>query len=180
MASEHKDYNNKSSMSSSIRSGFIASILMIILTMSFYWILGAGSRPVIVWNHIVLLIIMYSGVKTYKKTKKDEVISFKQCYTSGLIIGLSAAFIFGVFMMIYTKYIDKDLIQFFIRNNEIKFKNFIKGDELQHQITILVEYSTPFWMGVKAFAEVALLSLFMPLLMGMFLKKDKIEETTNN
>ena len=180
MASEHKDYNNKSSMSSSIRSGFIASILMIILTMSFYWISGAGSRPVIVWNHIVLLIIMYSGVKTYKKTKKDEVISFKQCYTSGLIIGLSAAFIFGVFMMIYTKYIDKDLIQFFIRNNEIKFKNFIKGDELQHQITILVEYSTPFWMGIKAFAEVALLCLFMPLLMGMFLKKDKIEETTNN
>ena len=103
MASEHKDYNNKSSMSSSIRFGLIASILMIILTMSFYWISGAGSRPVIVWNHIVLLIIMYSGVKAYKKTKKDEVISFKQCYTSGLIIGLSAAFIFGVFMMIYTK-----------------------------------------------------------------------------
>ena len=180
MISEHKDYNSKSYLFSSIRYGLIASILMIVLTILFFLITGAGSRPVIVWNHIILLIIMYSGVKAYKNTFKDGVISFKQCYTSGLIIGLSAAFIFGVFMIIYTKYIDKDLITFFIKNNEDKFRHYIKGEELQHQINILVEYSTPFWMGVKAFAEVALLSLFMPLLMGMFLKKDKIEETINN
>ena len=180
MTSEHKNYNSKSYLFSSIRFGLIASILMIILTMSFYWISGAGSRPVIVWNHFILLIVMYSGVKVYKNTLKDGVISFKQCYFSGLIIGVTTAFIFGIFMIIYTKYIDKDLITFFIKNNEDKFRHYIKGEELQHQINILVEYSTPFWMGVKAFAEVALLSLFMPLLMGIFFKKDKIEEITNN
>ncbi len=171
--------NNITITTISIRNGLVASILMMLLTMLFFWISGAGSSPVIVWNHFILLIVMYFGVRKYKHTFEEGLISFKQCYISGLIIGLITAFFFALFMIIYTKYIDKDLIAFFIKVNEEKYKHYITGAELQNQINILIRYSTPIWMGVRAFVEIALVGLFMPLLMGIFFKKEKIEETNN-
>ena len=63
---------------------------------------------------------MYYGVKRYRSNIEGGYISFKQCYLSGLLIGVIAALVFGAFMIIYTKYIDKDLIAFFIKQNEDK------------------------------------------------------------
>ncbi len=171
---------NTINTSLSIQYGLIASVLMVILTLMFFWISGAGSNPVIVWNHFILFFVMYAGVRYYKQLIEDGYIKFKQCYFTGLFIGFVAALSFGVFMIIYTKYIDTDLIAFFIKQNETKFSHYIKGDELQKQVNLIIKYSTPFWMGVRAFVEIFLISLFMPLLMGIFFKKDKIEETTNN
>ena len=69
MVSENKSSNDKF-IGVSFRYGMIASILMILLTMLFFWISGAGSRPVIVWNHFILLIVCIMVLRDIEVTLK--------------------------------------------------------------------------------------------------------------
>lgn len=164
----------------SIRYGIITALLMMFFTFITFLIFGSANRPVLIWMHLILLILMYFAVKAYR-WKLKGYISFKQCYISGLFTGIFASLFFAIFVYINTQYIDKELINNFVSISEVAMNNYISGEELQRQKDILNQYSTPVFMGIRAAGELILISLFLPLLMSIFLKKErKAEELVNN
>lgn len=163
----------------SIRFGLLTAIIMMFITVTSYLVFDSANRPVLIWIYLVLLLIMFIAVKSYRKQLKGY-INFKQCYISGLITGVSASLFFAVFVYFNTKFIDKELIKNFISVNEVAMNNYISGEELKRQTDILYQFSTPFFMSVRAAGELILISIFLPLLMSIFLKRErKTEEVTN-
>jgi hypothetical protein len=162
----------------SFRYGIFSAVIMAALTLIFYMIIGSSSRPLLVWNYIILLLMMYITVKIYRNKLKGY-ISFKECYMSGLFFGLVASIFFGIFVYINTKYIDIQLIKNFISVNEKAMQQYISGDELSKQKNILYQFSSPFFMGLRAMGELTLMSLFLPLLMSILLKKEKRIKESN-
>lgn len=162
----------------SLRTGLISALLMAILTLIFYYTTGPASRPVLIWNHLILLFVMYFAVKNYRK-KLRGYINFKECYVSGLFNGIIASIFFGIFVYIYASYIDIGLINNFISENEAAMTQYISGEELIRQKEILYKYSSPVYMGIRAMGEFTLMSLFLPLLMSVLLKREKRTEEVN-
>lgn len=164
----------------SVRYGIITSLLMMFFTIISFLISGSASRPVLIWMHLILLILMFFAVKAYRRKLKGY-ISFKQCYISGLFTGIFASLFFATFVYVNTQYIDIELIKNFVSVSEVAMNNYISGEELQRQIDILNQYSTPVFMGIRAAGELILISLFLPLLMSIFLKRErKTEEVVNS
>jgi hypothetical protein len=168
----------KNFFSISFKYGIFSALIMAVLTFIFYMIIGSASRPVLVWNYIILLLMMYFSVKEYRNKLKGY-ISFKECYISGLFFGLTASILVGVFVYINTKYIDKQLISNFIAVNETAMRQYISGEELIKQQNILYRFSSPIFMGFRAMGELTLMSLFLPLLMSILLKKEKRIKESN-
>jgi len=177
--SKKKSAFPKNFLAISLKTGIISAIIMSLSTIIIYLINGSASRPVLIWNHFVLLIVMYFAVKTYRK-QLIGYISFKECYISGLFNGIFTSVLFGFFVYINIKYIDKNLINNFISVSESAMNQYISGDELAKQKEILYQFSSPFYMSLKAMGELLLMSIFLPLLMSIFLKKEKqIEDDVN-
>jgi len=152
--------------------GIKAGFYMILLTLLLYFVTGSGYRPVPVWNHFLLLFIMFIAINSLKKKVYKGYLSFKQCYISGLIIGIVVAFIFGIYMFIHTSFIDKQLIINNIAANEKALSQYLAGTELQNKISLLKENTTSFSIALKATIELILISIFLPLLVSIFLKKE--------
>ncbi len=178
MSKEQSEFP-KNFLAISLKTGILSAFLMIMFIVINYLIIGSTSRPVLLWNHMILLVIMFVAVKIYRKQLKGY-INFKQCYISGLFNGIFASLFFAVFVYFNTKFIDKELIKNFISVNEVAMNQYINGEELKRQTDILYQFSTPFFMSVRAAGELILISIFLPLLMSIFLKRErKIEEVAN-
>ncbi len=164
----------------SLKTGLLSAFIMMIFNVINYLIFGSASRPVLLWNHMLLFVVMFVAVKSYRK-QLEGFINFKQCYISGLFNGIFASFFFAVFVYFNTKFIDKELIKNFISINEVAMNQYISGEELHRQTDILYRFSTPFFMGIRAAGELILISIFLPLLMSIFLKRErKTEEVANS
>lgn len=162
----------------SLKTGFISAVLMSVSTFAFYLIWGSASKPVLIFNHFILLVMMYITVKKYR-TQLNGFINFKECYISGLSYGIVASLFFAVFVYLNTKYIDKQLISNFITESEAAMNKYISGDELQKQKEILYQYQSPMYMGIRASGELILMSIFLPLLMSVMLKKEIKTQNSN-
>jgi len=161
------------SISYSVQWGIKAGILMILLAIVLYWIKGSEYRLVPIWNHFLLLILLFISIKKIKQSLYKGLISFKQCYISGLITGIVVALIFGFYMYFHTIYIDKQLIANNIAANEKALAQYLSGVELQNKIISLHQNTTSFSIAKRVVIEIILMSIFLPLLASIFLKKDK-------
>jgi len=160
-------------ISFSILWGVKAGILMMLLTFILFIITGSNYRPVPIWNHILLLILLFISINKLKHKLFKGYLSFKQCYISGLITGIVVALMFGIFMFFHTIYIDKELIANNIAANEKALSQYLSGIELQNKIKDLHQNTTSLTIAIKSTFEILLMSLFLPLLVSIFLKKDK-------
>ena len=114
--------------------GLISAILMILLTLAYFYVSGSGNTPVIIWNYLLLAIVMFLGVKKYQKKILLGNIAFKEAYVCGVFTGITASVIFAAFMIYYSKYIDTEFIKNFISINALKINKNITTDELKIQI----------------------------------------------
>lgn len=168
------------SLSLSIQWGFKASILMILLTLVLYFITGSGYRPVPIWNHFLLLIMLFISVNSIKNRVFKGYLNFKQCYTSGLLTGIVVAVIFGIYMFFHSTYIDKQLITNNITANEKALAQYLSGIELRDKINALHQNTTSISISIKAAIELLLMSIFLPLLVSIFLKKEKNNDNSKS
>ena len=159
----------------SLRTAILSTLLMVFVSFLYYYFRFLSTRPVILWNHLILLIMIFISVKRYRNIKLSGYINFKESYIAGLFTGVINSVLLGCFIFVYTKYIDKELIKNFIVSNEIAMNNYISGDELLRQKAFLHKTSTPFFMGIRAFGELFLMSIFIPLIVSIVLKKEKRE-----
>lgn len=156
----------------SIIYGLISFALMVLLTLSFFYILGSGNSPVISWNYSILIVAMFLGIKTYQQKIIKGNISFKEAYVSGVFVGITASIFFSFFMIFYSKYIDVEFIKNFVSENTIINNKKVSIEEIK-QLQQQIQSISPIEIGIYAFGQLLLLSLFLPLLIYIFFKHKK-------
>ena len=157
----------------SLRYGIISAVFMSILTLLFFYFSGTGNTPVIIWNYLVITLVVFGSVKTYRKKISNRNISFKEAYVSGVSTGIVASFVFAIFMIFYTKYIDIEFIKNFISINALKINKDTTADELNRQIQLI----TPVIIGFYAFFQLILISFILPFLIFILFKQKRTVKT---
>lgn len=157
------------------RNGLWASILMSVLILLFHLVGIQISRPVHPVAYFILLAFMFITSYQYKMKGLRGWISFKQAYLSGLLTGLFSAVLFGLFMWAFVRWIDPAVSNkyYLLRENAIKLH--LSGDRLAAELEAWKIYVKPVFIGLRAILELALVSLFIPLLFSIVLKKEKPE-----
>ena len=145
---------------------------MALLTLAFFYISGSGNTPVISWNYLILIAAMFLGIKTYQQKIIKSNITFKEAYVSGVFIGITVSIVFSFFMIFHTKYIDIEFIKNFVSINTLTNNKKVTTEEIK-QLQQQIQSITPFAIGVYAFGQLMLLSLFLPLLIFIFFKHKK-------
>ncbi|NVN95740.1 MAG: DUF4199 domain-containing protein [Bacteroidetes bacterium] len=171
MPSKKTDFLKKIAFISNIYS-LSSGILMALLTTIYYFTFGSGHTPVLIWNYLILLFAMFLGIRSYQQKKIKGNITFKEVYISGVFIGITTSIVFAFFMIFYTKYIDIEFIKNFVSINTLINNKDITNEEMK-QIQQQIHSITPFAIGIYAFGQLLLLSLFLPLLISVFYKHQK-------
>ena len=91
--------------------GLLMGIGLLLVVMFRYWFKIPLSEPVSYAENFAMLIFMFIAVFVYKRGLEERKITFKESYIVGLGSGVIASIIYGMFLFVYSQYIDIDIQQ---------------------------------------------------------------------
>ncbi|MGP1515208.1 MAG: DUF4199 domain-containing protein [Bacteroidales bacterium] len=100
----HGNYSKKS-----LHYGILMGIVMIVVLLIRYLMSYKPSSPITLFDNIVLLILMALSVYRYRSILSDKKITFKEAWLLAFYAGGIASILFGVFMYLYSNYIDTEM-----------------------------------------------------------------------
>ncbi|WP_378180626.1 DUF4199 domain-containing protein [Aquimarina sp. SS2-1] len=156
--------------------GAITICVLFLLSLTLGKNLSYSLQEVIGYTSMVVsLLFVYFGIKHYRDTENDGVVSFGKAMTIGLLISLFAALAFGILDYIYIKYINPDFTAEYYGHmveqmrsslSEAEFK--VKLEELEAQKEL---FSSPFINFLLMSSTVLIIGVIISLISGLILQR---------
>lgn len=129
-------------------------------------------EPHLFWHDVVFFLIMVYGVLNYRK-KQGGFMSMRQVYLFCVSVGVVAALLFGVYVWIQAEYITLDWVEkYTAEQRRLLLEAEMSDIDRQKQLFVLSQAKSG-WLACKTAIDFLLLSVFVPLIGAIFLKKEK-------
>lgn len=156
-----------------LKFGVITGFLMIITLLLAHWLDYKTTEPHFLILDLLLIILMMWACIIYRR-QQDNVLSMRQAYLSCVMLGITAAAIFSMFLYVYLTYWHPDFTAKYIEHHDLQImanENITQEEKInQHRI---LQSLTPITLTVKTFFDIVLISVFIPLILSLFLKREK-------
>ena len=161
--------------------GVILGIALVVLSLIFY-ILDFNNTNIVFWIQFVILLAgLVISTMNYRKNIGGGFITYGKSLGSGVLTGLFAAIILGIYIYIFFKFIDTGAIQEIISKAEDKIIDQnpeISDAQLETIMTMQRKFMTPLWMGIMSLIYYTFYSFIASLIISIFTRKtDKSFET---
>jgi len=149
---------------------FISSLLLKDLDFNTQEIYGYASI-------IVSLLFVFFGIKHFRDTKNQGLLSFGKGLLIGLLITLFASVTFGIYNVVYVEYIDPNFMTEYYNHSVEKVTKTLSGAELQAKLKQMEEekdmFANPFMNFSFMFLTVFMIGLIISLISSLILQNKK-------
>lgn len=161
--------------------GVILGVIFVLLSLVFY-ILDINNTSVVFWIQLLLLLAgLVISIMNYRKNISGGYISYGKSLGSGVLTGLFASIILGIYLYIFFKFIDTNAVAEIISKAEEKIINQkpdISEEDLEKIMSMQRNFITPLWMGIMSIIYYVFYSFIASLIISIFTRKaDKSFET---
>lgn len=167
-------------MKSTVKKFGIYSSTLLIILFSFSFLIEDYMNYTIseVFGYVSIILalsVIYFGIKSYRDTINNGIISFSKALTLGLLISICAAITFGLINVIYTEYINPDFINEYYAHYVEQFRENLDPAEFEEKLKELESekelFKNPF-IGFTVMALTALIIGFIiSLISGLILQR---------
>ncbi len=124
---------------------------------------------------VVSLIFVYFGIKHYRDTENNGVVSFGKALIIGLLISLFAAIAFGLLDVIYIKYINPDFSAEYYGHIIEEMRTTLPEEEFKIKLSELETqkelFSSPLINFLLMSATVLIIGFIISLISGLILQR---------
>lgn len=155
--------------------GMITAALLILFSLLTYALDMMQNRALGFVTFILLVGGMYYGTKTYRDRYLNGFISYGKAFTSTFTIALIASVVLAVYIFLFYKFFDPDMVQVIREEAEqemLRRDPEISDQELEMALSWTQRFTTPGWMAVFGFITNAVVSIILALIISVFLKKE--------
>jgi hypothetical protein len=152
-----------------IITGLISSVYFLVL-----YLLKAETSKVGGWiGYLILIAIMYLGIKDYRDKDLGGYINFGKSFSTGILIAFFAGIIYAIFVLIFISFVDTNFINNILQISE---QNMIDKGMSQEQIEMGMKYSkmfvSPIMLTVFTVIGYAFFGMIFSLILSAILKKE--------
>lgn len=147
--------------------GLLIGIGLSLVVLFRYWFKIPLSEPVSYAEDIAMLVFIFIAVFLYKRGLEERKITLKESYIVGLGSGIIASIIYGMFLFIYSQYIDVDIQQ---RCFEIQRAVEANAQLNDGQLKIM---TTPSAIAFSAIMLSSVLSILWSLIIAILLRNEQ-------
>ena len=126
---------------------------------------------------IVSLSFVYFGIKHFRDTKNQGLLSFGKGLVLGLLITLFASITFGVYNVVYVEFIDPNFMTEYYQHSVEQISKTLSGAELQAKIKEMEDqkemFSSPIMNFLLMFLTVFMIGLIISLISSLILQNKK-------
>ncbi len=158
----------------------IKSAITIVVLFLLGWTLGKNlsfsTQEVIGYASMtVSLLFVYYGIRHYRDSVNNGVVTFKKALAIGLLISLFAATAFAILDAIYVTYINPDFAEQYMQYTLSEMKNTMPAQEFEQQKEKLMQqmeyFDNPLLTSLLMFATVMIIGLIISALSALLLQR---------
>jgi len=166
------DNSGGAKLKHAINYGVTVGIVLVIISLLFYMIGEAESRIQNYLGYLVLILGIFFGVKAYRDTELNGLISYGNALGTGTLISVVSAIITGLYLMVFITIIDPDFITSLLEKTESDMED---AGSTQEEIKIGMYYTkmfvTPLGLSIMSIIGSIFMGFILSLITGIFLKK---------
>ncbi len=153
--------------------GLLTGILLCVISL-IAWRFEYKIYEPYLWVHTVALFGCMVWAAVYYRQQHENILALREAYLFCVTLGLSAALVFFFYAwliqpLMVSGFVDGYMAhQYELVNNLSDISDAEKTSQLEW-----IKNATPLIIAVRVFCEMAILSVFIPLLLSLFLKKEK-------
>jgi hypothetical protein len=147
--------------------GLLIGIGLSLVILFRYWFKMPISEPVSYYEDISMLVFLFIAVFLYKRGLKERKITLKESYILGLGSGIIASIIYGIFLFVYSQYIDIDIQQRCFEIQRAVKTNINLNDE---ELMLMVKPSS---IAFSAILLSSVLTILWALIIAILLRNEQ-------
>jgi len=124
---------------------------------------------------IVSLLFVFFGIKHFRDTKNQGILSFGKGLLIGLIITLFSSITFGIYNVVYVEYIDPNFMTEYYNHSVEQVSKTLSGVELQAKLQQMEDekdlFANPFMNFFLMFLTVFMIGLIISLISSLILQR---------
>lgn len=156
-----------------IRQGIIVSGVGVLFTMILFLMDMDTSSVAQVLGYFVLLGGILVGSLEYRDTVNQGYIKYSQVIAIGVLISVVSAFILGIFSAIYIEYINPEMMEQLILQQEEKFvEQGLSDEDIEGAISMMRKFTHPMFSIPISIIWYAVVGLLISSVVGVFIKNE--------
>lgn len=159
----------------SLNSALPVSVAIIVLSILYYVFDISGSG---IWGYLLYAILLAGivwGTIKLRDKYRGGILSYGQCFSSGLLIGLYTGIITAVYTFVFYKFFAPEQIQVLLNKVEEEMLMRSPGlsdQELDLALGMTAKFMTPFGLAFSSFFGMLIAGLILSLIVSIFLKRE--------
>jgi hypothetical protein len=156
-----------------LTNGLILGLTGIVYTLVLYFLDMSTNKSLGYVFFIVLIIVLFFLVKSYRDNYMLGMITYGQAFGAGVIICLYYAIIMAVFSYILYSFIDTGLINKLIAmSEEAGLKRGLTQEQIDMSMKVTRKIMTPTFLSIMSIVSNMFFGTIMSLLAAIFVKKE--------
>jgi hypothetical protein len=159
----------------SINYGIILGFTLIIISVISY-LFGSmdtktGQLISSFFQYAIIIIGIFWGTKSLR-TSSGGFISYGRALGSGTLICLFASIVLAIYLFIFFKFIDKEVIKKMIEQSEQRFvESGLSDEQLELSMSIVKKTMTPVFLSLGTIWSLSFMGFLFSLITSIFLQK---------
>ncbi len=124
-------------------------------------------------NYLIMIIAIIWATKSYRDNIEKGHISYSKALGYGVVVVFSSTIISALYIYIFMKYIDTDLIEkmFVMMENEL-MKKGLQDEEIEMAVEINKKFMSPASLALISIPTMTFVGFIISLITSIFLKKE--------
>ncbi|NNF02714.1 MAG: DUF4199 domain-containing protein [Bacteroidia bacterium] len=161
-----------SASSIGIRFGMIGALISIIFSVVVYlmsWQMQSWQQ----WlPYILLFIIVFLAVKSFRETKEENLISFGECFKVGMIVTGVMVLVSMIWVYVYMQFIDPELVEMIMEKQITQMEDRGMSDEqIEQALSMSENFMSPPMMAIFAGVAQGIAGAIISLIVAAFMQK---------
>lgn len=150
-----------------LKYGLVCGVVISFMVLFRKWIYFPLSTPNDYIQDFSLLVCLFVAVLVYKRSLPQKQITLKEAYIVAFGCGIVAAVVYGMFLLLYSKYIDADMpFRYFAIQRAVE-QNKMQPD------SVLREFTSSRYIALMGIIFMAILSVIEALVVSAILRNEK-------
>lgn len=156
--------------------GAITGLILIAISMIFYFVYGPTTKAPVLQNILTYLVILGGlvlGIKEQREQAQNGYITYGKAVGTGVMIGFFAGVIGAFFLYLFLKFGDSNFLEKVMEKAEEEMRSSGKSDEqIEMALPYMKKMMNPAVMGFFSLLGNVFIALIFSLIASIFLKKN--------
>lgn len=149
------------------RYGLVCGVVVSFVVLLRYWLILPLDKPTDYVQEAALLVCLFVAVWVYKKNLEDKKITLKEAYIVALGCGVVAAIVYGMFLLLYSRYIDSAMSERYYVIQRALAQNKNMAD------AYLREYTSPPYLAFVGLLFMSMVTVIEALVVSVIMRSER-------